>query len=1403
MLLGATLALTPLVAGTADAPSPKAADPKEYVVTPEKGSKITKPEFTFAFPNATDGQVVPDREDGFEFTSTDYSVYIEDYTVTEVEGADCPTFRVVFDCSGVNLTDGSYTLKLYPWAFEVNGGNLFTVAQLLDYEIEGSGDTGDQFTYQSVEPADGESITELSEVVVNFKYGTLVYNFANPVDPSKVHVLKAGSTEPIAADDIVLFDIEDEEDLEQIAPISFIFTDPVTEPGKYTLTIDEGAFVNMMTGDFIGEKYTSTFTIGAAADPTEYTLTPEPGTEISDPTLTIAFPNATTVTNSSFKTITLSNGSNEIEYKATKVNTNVDCPTFTLAPRTGVQKLPSGDYDFSAEEGAFNIDGTPSPAITKAYKYKSVYGYTLTPAPETGLTLDKVEFTIAFPNAAGANITFESDWNVLYKSDGNGGYTEFSDKFTVTEVTTAECPTYTIVYSGDNLEDGDYKLEINTRAFTINGFAYEPDDVNVTFTLATAAPADPKEYVVTPAKGSKITKPEFTFAFPNAKDGQIVPNEVDGFEFTTSSFSVRTEDYTVTKVEGADCPTFIVVPDCSEGTLVNGPCTLTMYWDAFKVNGENLLSNGSTVEFKYEIEGLEAEHFDLFKVEPENGATVSDLTKVTVYINAMDAMYGGLTLAPNPDNDELPWLDAISITKEGSSNAIHPVDYEKEEEESKFIETDDYDYYMPIYFTLADPITEPGKYTISIAEGAFVMPAGGGGGILPLNNEKDVKAAPKAAAAFAAISNAYTGTFTIEAAEPEPTYIPFGKVVPAEGDVFKQLDKVTVYADIEAPLMPADMVDLGAVLKAITIVKEGSTVEIHPTDVGEGGQEDDYMTMPFVIEPPITEAGTYTLTITQGSFVQTIYGGGAIADEDEDNAGPVFNKEYTCTFTIDPTAKGVLDDYVISPESGVVESISEVYVTFPQLELMSPLYNLSEEAGATISDGKTTYAVMGMMDSDFEDGKRFVLTFYDENDEVVKITEAGKWTLTIPVGAFKLGNESNPLITAEYTIEEAAAEVKYTISPEDGATLTENPEIIITFPGAKEVTLGENWDFNLSLMNEDMTWGPWFNEPEEVEVADGVAVKLTYDGVTPNGKLNFRANEGVFIVDGVESPEIVAHYVMKRVLSHEVMFEPEEIIEINPYWNAAEIYFDEGATVDLTDASKVVVKFNDTVLTAGTHEGECGYIIGVENNWMSIQLTNPDLFEAGVLSVYIPGSAYTFEGEEGFDIEHSWTLVIPKNYTYTITPNIDNTTVASLKEILITFTNAESVEVENEGGVSINKTDYSKWYDTKAEIVENDGHPACKITLDEPITEAGEYRFTVGYGTFKIDGISYFPDRYIEKIFTVDPIVGVDMVWDGSSNVTVISVDGKVLYKDAPANVVKTLDNGIYIINGKKVFIKK
>ena len=136
------------------------------------------------------------------------------------------------------------------------------------------------------------------------------------------------------------------------------------------------------------------------------------------------------------------------------------------------------------------------------------------------------------------------------------------------------------------------------------------------------------------------------------------------------------------------------------------------------------------------------------------------------------------------------------------------------------------------------------------------------------------------------------------------------------------------------------------------------------------------------------------------------------------------------------------------------------------------------------------------------------------------------------------------------------------------------------------------------------------------------------------------------------------------------------------------------------------------------------------------------------------------------------------------------------------FDNAETALFETLSFVNLRASDYSSYHSaTSYEAVTVDGHPAYKFTFDPAPTKFGEYMLLVNYGAFLLDDAQSTPN--IEATFTLSELQGISGIQaDENGLFTAVTLDGRVILRDASAAQVKSLDKGFYIINGKKTVIR-
>ena len=167
---------------------------------------------------------------------------------------------------------------------------------------------------------------------------------------------------------------------------------------------------------------------------------------------------------------------------------------------------------------------------------------------------------------------------------------------------------------------------------------------------------------------------------------------------------------------------------------------------------------------------------------------------------------------------------------------------------------------------------------------------------------------------------------------------------------------------------------------------------------------------------------------------------------------------------------------------------------------------------------------------------------------------------------------------------------------------------------------------------------------------------------------------------------------------------------------------------------------------------------------------------------------------------------------YSLEPANDQT-VKDISTIVISFPNIPEEAASSLYQAAENTISISKGTDTYAGSAMKDWNyegEGMKFNIkfmnadEEPIdaiTADGDWTLTIQSGAFSYDGDT---NALITAVYHVDHTVGVAEI-EGAEDgtVTVVSIDGKVLLRNAAADAVNGLENGLYIVNGKKVLVKK
>ncbi|MDE6559363.1 MAG: hypothetical protein K2K29_05710, partial [Muribaculaceae bacterium] len=150
-----------------------------------------------------------------------------------------------------------------------------------------------------------------------------------------------------------------------------------------------------------------------------------------------------------------------------------------------------------------------------------------------------------------------------------------------------------------------------------------------------------------------------------------------------------------------------------------------------------------------------------------------------------------------------------------------------------------------------------------------------------------------------------------------------------------------------------------------------------------------------------------------------------------------------------------------------------------------------------------------------------------------------------------------------------------------------------------------------------------------------------------------------------------------------------------------------------------------------------------------------------------------------------------------ITPSNETTLSDPIEKVTIEFPDAENVTLNSGTYAIVNLGTIEFTAEVALETV-ND-HQAIVITPSAPFAADGTYVFTISGSDLTVDGMNY-PISISYELYT--NTTGVNEV-ESQVAADVYSIDGRIVARNASLEALKALNPGLYIINGKKVLIRK
>lgn len=639
-----------------------------------------------------------------------------------------------------------------------------------------------------------------------------------------------------------------------------------------------------------------------------------------------------------------------------------------------------------------------------------------------------------------------------------------------------------------------------------------------------------------------------------------------------------------------------------------------------------------------------------------------------------------------------------------------------------------------------DAVTTAGEYTLNIPEGTF------------FESEYDAQFEETVEVEDGEVSKAYTSTFTID--PNAKNAIDIYTLKPASGSALNKLDVV-------------------------------------------------YLTM--------TELSAYAMVQYPEEYVEGAFSNGAksynaMVGYDWDNVDArgfmivPCDDEYN---QVSITEEGTWELYLPAGTFKYNDQVSQAVEAVYNISAENPAYPITPAPGSTVTNlSKFTIEFINVAEVEYNDSYITLEGVYNfstntnfvsgTNPYTIQFgtlpTEAGEYTLTIPAGAFTVDGQASEAVTAKYTFKPC-----YEITPANGETVENLNEFTVTFPEAEKV------EFVGGQQSAVVTVGRNYATPGyECEAVNDNTFKFTLmEGALamPTGIASLLIEEGSFLVDGENSPEIRASYQIQRQVSLDWTATPEKTVIYSEYGFYVAFAFDETAVLSYPDRSKVHVNFCGEDLNASQYD------VMSESQYLMLNFYDASLMKAGELKVNVEAGAFTVSGTPNPEMSYNWDIVAPKDYTSTVIP-ADDKAVADLSTITIAFPEAETAELFNINYISLMKSDYSYNVKPTVEAVAEAEYPTFKLTFNPAPETKGNYSLTCYEGAFTLDGAQGSPE--IRLNYNFDKSTGIGYIGiDADSNVTIVTLDGRVIATDVPASVITTLEKGkVYIINGVKVYIK-
>ena len=565
-------------------------------------------------------------------------------------------------------------------------------------------------------------------------------------------------------------------------------------------------------------------------------------------------------------------------------------------------------------------------------------------------------------------------------------------------------------------------------------------------------------------------------------------------------------------------------------------------------------------------------------------------------------------------------------------------------------------------------------------------------------------------------------------------------------------------------------------------VPAGNTVAITSGSATLSNGVDSYPLTTFQQGDNTVWMFNFTFTNAPGEWTITIPAGALTYN------GEVYNEEITATWTIKGGSASTLPEPMVSPAPSATVTSSSQFETI----------TLTWPEGTQLTAGEEyTYFVTLSIPGTWTN---FMYGIYSVDGNVLTLKtaanlsdiESGEYELSVGAGTVFINGTASPAYTYNYTYQAPAAGTPdYYFDPSNGATVSKLEDIYLHLNGGVVTynTSGDNNVITITNGVDTKTIGAF---------AEGTALWLF--PVLPieeagEWTLTIPANRICF--DGVPYAEVItATWTIEAAIvgndfpTPVISLNPESTVSAAAEFNTLTLTYPEGTVFELGEEGTYYAILSQPGLMTNAN-----YDFSVEGNVVTLTAQYPvSGLESGKYVLEISPNALFIgsKGNPGYSYEYTFEAPAVGEFDYTITP-APGTTVNNLNQITFTVGEGHTIGYNTTGYITDEVI-----MNRLAGTVTDNVLVLSNLTYGE---EEGEWTLVLPAGSLVYDGnlVNY----EITASWTVSANVSGIAGLSADGTFTVFTVDGKLLLLNAGIEAVSDLESGLYIINGKKVLLRK